>query len=90
VRLRCCNQNRLPLPPALVILAAHVNARLAVCAHANPELNGLAAHLAIFDVLLTAHGSVHGDLKRLPAVRAVNLRGLQRIHAAPIAPQNEA
>jgi len=65
----------------LFIFTAHVNARYALSAHANPELNGLAAHLAIFDVVLLAYGSVNGNLKRLPAVRAVNVREFQRVHA---------
>ncbi len=37
---------------ALLIFAAHVNARLAVSAGANPQMNGFAAHLAILDILL--------------------------------------
>ena len=56
-----------------------VNARLAVRAHANPELHGRAAHLSIFDVILPTHWRVDGDLKRLPAVRAGKRRGAHRL-----------
>ena len=65
---------------ASLILATHVNMRLAFSPKANPERHRLAAHLAILDVLLVPRGSVDRDLKQLTTVGAADVSGFRRVH----------
>ena len=77
---------RRPLHHELRILTARLNARCALRAHANPELNGFAAYLAILDVFLMARRKVDDDLNRLTAVRTLRARRFRGIHSGYLTP----
>lgn len=62
------------------ILAAGVDDGEAFLIESNRQVDGLAADLTIFDVLLATHRRVDDNLQRLAAIRTVNLHRFRRIH----------